>query len=97
MIMTCICVHIYVNFRAYGQFTLIKRPADASAGHKVTLSSRPSITNRIEFIAKRRVNPIDIYFMIDYTKSMEKIKNRLGTIVTNIRNEIVKTTSDYRH
>jgi len=71
-------------------------PADASAGHKVTLSSRPSITNRIEFIAKRRVNPIDIYFMIDYTKSMEKIKNRLGTIVTNIRNEIVKTTSDYR-
>jgi len=61
------------------------------------VSSRPSITNRIEFIAKRRVNPIDIYFMIDYTKSMEKIKNRLGTIVTNIRNEIVKTTSDYRH
>jgi metal-sulfur cluster biosynthetic enzyme len=62
----------------------------------VVLASRPSVTSRIEFIAKRRVNPIDIYFMIDLTKSMETVKNRLATIVTNIKNEIVQTTSDYR-
>jgi len=72
------------------------RPADGRAGQKVVLSSRPSVTNKIEFVAKRRVNPIDIYFMIDLTKSMETVKNKLATIVTNIKNEIVKTTSDYR-
>ena len=90
--------HNYVNKISLNrQLTLMKRPADGRAGQKVVLSSRPSVTNKIEFVAKRRVNPIDIYFMIDLTKSMETVKNKLATIVTNIKNEIVKTTSDYRH
>jgi len=72
------------------------RPASGSAGQKLVLASRPSVTNRIEFVAKRRNNPIDIYFMIDLTKSMEDVVGKLGTIVTNIKNEIVQTTSDYR-
>ena len=76
---------------------LMKRPAIGSAGKKLVLSSRPSVTNRFEFVAKRRNNPIDIYFMIDLTKSMEDVVDKLGTIVTNIKNEIVQTTSDYRH
>ena len=75
----------------------MKRPVGGGAGQKVVLSSRPSVTNRIEFVAKRRKNPIDIYFMIDLTKSMEDVKKKLGTIVTNIKTEIVQTTSDYRH
>jgi len=72
------------------------RPAAGTPGQKVVLSSRPSVTNRIQFVAKRRVNPIDIYFMIDLTKSMETVKNRLTNIMTNIKDEIVQTTSDYR-
>ena len=74
----------------------MKRPAGGRAGQKIRLSSRPSVTNRIEFVAKRRVNPIDIYFMIDLTNSMKDVVNHISTIVTNIKNEIVKTTSDYR-
>lgn len=77
--------------------TLMKRPAAGTPGQKVVLSSRPSVTNRIQFVAKRRVNPIDIYFMIDLTKSMETVKDRLTNIMTNIKDEIVQTTSDYRH
>jgi len=71
-------------------------PAGGRAGQKIRLLSRPSVTNRIEFVAKRRVNPIDIYFMIDLTNSMKDVVNHISTIVTNIKNEIVKTTSDYR-
>ena len=74
----------------------MKRPAGGRAGQKIRLLTRPSVTNRIEFVAKRRVNPIDIYFMIDLTNSMKDVVNHISTIVTNIKNEIVKTTSDYR-
>ena len=65
-------------------------------GQKVVLKSRPSVKNRIEFIAQRRKNPVDIYFMIDLTKSMKEVKEHLATIVTGIKDEIIKTTTDYR-
>jgi len=71
-------------------------PADGEKGQKVVLKSRPSVKNRIEFIAQRRKNPVDIYFMIDLTKSMKEVKEHLATIVTGIKDEIIKTTTDYR-
>jgi len=74
------------------------RPVGAPANdkqYKVQLSSRPSVTNRINFIAKRTINPIDIYFLIDNTQSMKVVKDKLAGIVTNIKKKIEETTEDY--
>ena len=59
-------------------------PTASILPQKVTLKLRPNKEETVTFRAKKKENDIDMYFLLDLTSSMSKIKTKLGDITDDL-------------
>ena len=69
-----------------GENILIARdsPADSIRPQKMELKLKPNNETLVTFRAKKIENPVDMYFLLDLTGSMETIKNELEDITDEL-------------
>jgi len=86
-----------VDDRSGGNQEYIKPGRRPVAGKKkVLVTSRPNVLHRIEFMAKKAENKVDIYFLVDLTKSMEETRNMLPDIFGGLVKKIEEKTKDFK-
>lgn len=65
--------------------------------HKVSLKLRPKQTQRIYAEFKQAVDyPVDLYYLMDLSKSMEDDKDKLGLLGNKLAEEMQKITRNFR-
>jgi len=63
---------------------------------KVLVTSRPNVRHKIEFMAKKAENKVDIYFLVDLTNSMKETRNMLPDIFEGLVTRIEQKTKDFK-
>ena len=71
-------------------------PTASILPQKVTLKLRPKKEETVKFQAKKKENDIDMYFLLDLTSSMGKIKTKLGDITDDLMTKLGNKTSKCR-
>ena len=60
------------------------------------MKMRPNVKHRVDFTAKKDQNPVDIYFLLDVTGSMDPYRQQLKEVPDELVKTIKEKTDNYR-
>jgi len=90
----------FVNVTDTREFTDQQTDEDSAVQLKpkrITLKLRPKDTKRIDLHFKQAIDyPVDLYYLMDLSKSMEDDKEKLGLLGNKLAQEMQRITKNFR-